>query len=193
MREYGLRSNLIKNVVGTETKGVSQREGSVVATIRYLIDGKVYSLDQKYEEEDLISPTIPINDAHLVLGLEPLETLRNIKYISEKTVVILNTHQVYPRNVIIKSVESKSYPSIAEIIELMDQFARRVVSMDFHEFSNARLKNSVYANSMILGAGAREFSGIFAKELLIEIINHFLKGSHENIEAFNIGYDLINI
>ncbi|MFX1239039.1 MAG: 2-oxoacid:acceptor oxidoreductase family protein, partial [Promethearchaeota archaeon] len=146
LREYGLRSNLIKNVVGTETKGVSQREGSVVATIRYLIDGKVYSLDQKYEEEDLISPTIPINDAHLVLGLEPLETLRNIKYISEKTVVILNTHQVYPRNVIIKSVESKSYPSIAEIIELMDQFARRVVSMDFHEFSNARLKNSVYAN-----------------------------------------------
>ena len=90
-----MRTALIKNVVGTETRGVSQREGSVTATARYLIDSKVYSLEQGYEVDDLISPLIPINDAHLVLGLEPLETIRNLKYISEATVVILNTHRQY--------------------------------------------------------------------------------------------------
>ncbi|MHA1338145.1 MAG: hypothetical protein ACTSPW_20820 [Promethearchaeota archaeon] len=48
-----MRVPFIKNVVGTETRGVSQREGSVTATARYLIDSRIYSLDQGYEIEDL--------------------------------------------------------------------------------------------------------------------------------------------
>ncbi|MBN1802416.1 MAG: 2-oxoacid:acceptor oxidoreductase family protein [Candidatus Lokiarchaeota archaeon] len=133
-----------------------------------------------------------MNDAHLVLGLEPLETLRNIKFISEKTVVILNTHENVPRSVILKSNQDVEYPKIAKIIEYMDQFARRVVSMDFHEFSKARLNHSVFQNSMILGVATKEFKEIFNKELMINVLNYFLKNSEENVKAFEIGYDLIN-
>ena len=100
LRQFGLKSPFIKSVVGTETRGVSQREGSVIATARYLIDSKIYNLDQGYEIDDLISPTIPINDAHIVIGLEPLETIRNLKFISEQTVVVLNTNKRYPRDVV---------------------------------------------------------------------------------------------
>ena len=107
LREYGMRTPFIKNVVGMETRGVSQREGSVSASARYLIDARLYTLGENYEIDDLISPVIPINDAHLVLGLEPLETIRNLKYISEQTLIILNTHKYYPRNVIIGSEKEK--------------------------------------------------------------------------------------
>ena len=121
-------------------------EGSVSATARFLIDGRLYSLEQNYNVDDLISPTIPINDSHLVLGLEPLETIRNIKYISEQTVVILNTHQNFPRNVIIGSEKEKKYPSNARILEILDELARKVVSMNFYELSNTRFNNPIYAN-----------------------------------------------
>ncbi|MEJ2252676.1 MAG: 2-oxoacid:acceptor oxidoreductase family protein, partial [Candidatus Lokiarchaeota archaeon] len=135
LREYGVRAPLIENVVGTETRGVSQREGSVNATVRYLLNNRLYSLDQHYKKEDLISPLIPINDAFLVLGLEPLETLRNLKYISEKTLIILNTHKRFPKNALLRKSASKSYPSTADIIEILDQFARRVIALDLNELS----------------------------------------------------------
>jgi indolepyruvate ferredoxin oxidoreductase beta subunit len=192
LRTYGMKSPFIKNVVGTETRGVSQREGSVSATARYLIDSRIYSLDQEYEIDDLISPIIPTNDAHLVFGLEPLETIRNLRYISEATVVILNTHRLYPRNVLISSEKEKKYPSNAEIIDILDQFARRTISMDFNELSKIRLNNSIYANIIILGVGVKEFREILNKDLMIKVLEEFFKGDNKNIEAFELGYNLIN-
>lgn len=194
LREYGVRAPLIENVVGTETRGVSQREGSVNATVRYLLNNRLYSLDQHYKKEDLISPLIPINDAFLVLGLEPLETLRNLKYISEKTLIILNTHKRFPKNALLRKSASKSYPSTADIIEILDQFARRVIALDLNELSEKKYKKSVYANIIALGICAREFRGIFQERILKPIINDFFKNfaPEINIDAFELGYNLIN-
>lgn len=192
LREYGLRSPLIKNVVGTETRGVSQREGSVTATARYLIDDRVYSLDQHYSPEDLVSPLIPINDAHLVFGLEPLETMRNLRFISEQTVVVLNTHRHFPRNVLTGSETEKEYPSVAKIVDLLDQFARRVVAADFNEIAKTRLKHSIYSNSMILGVGVNEFKEILDKNVFIELIKSSFKDVDQNLKAFEIGTNLIS-
>jgi len=192
LREYGMRTPFIKNVVGMETRGVSQREGSVSASARYLIDARLYSLGENYRVDDLISPVIPINDAHLVLGLEPLETIRNLKYISEQTLVILNTHKHYPRNVIIGSEKEKKYPSNAEILDILDQIARRVISLDFNELSENKFGNSIYANSIILGVGVKEFREIFFKDFIVELLKNFFKGSQENLDAFELGYNLIN-
>lgn len=192
LREHGLINATIKNVVGTESRGVSQREGSVTATARYLIDSRVYSLDQGYEYEDLISPVIPMNDAHLVLGLEPLETIRNLKYISEQTVVIVNTHNHYPRDVLIGTKGEKEYPSNARILNLLDQFARRVVSANFNELSESRFNNAIYANTILLGAAVKEFREIFYKDYIIDILKTTFKDSKENLEAFELGYSLIS-
>ena len=192
LREYGMRTPFIKNVVGMETRGVSQREGSVSASARYLIDDRLYSLGENYEADDLIYPVIPINDAHLVLGLEPLETIRNLKYISEQTLVIINTHNHYPRNVIIGSEMEKKYPSNAKILEILDQIARRVISLDFNELSKVKFGNSIYANSIILGVGVREFKEIFFKDIMFELLKEFFKDSQENLNAFDLGYNLIS-
>lgn len=190
--EYALASPMIENVVGTETRGVSQRGGSVTGTARYLIDKRIYSMDQGYETGELISPLIPMNDAHLVLGLEPLETIRNLKLISEQTVVILNTNKRYPRNVILGSEQkTQTYPSNARVINLLDQFARKTISMDFNELSKSQFNNSIYANILLLGVGAKEFKEIFLKETLREIIKKNLKNPEINLQAFELGYDLV--
>ena len=191
LREYGTKPPYIKNVVGMETRGVSQREGSVSASARYLIGG-LYSLGENYEVDDLISPVIPTNDAHLVLGLEPLETIRNLKFISEQTLVILNTHKHFPRNVLLGSEKGKKYPSTANILSILDQTARRVISLDFNELSKVNFNNSIYANIIILGVGVREFREVFFKNFMIEVLKENLKDSQKNLDAFELGYNLIS-
>ncbi|TXT58109.1 MAG: putative Indolepyruvate oxidoreductase subunit IorB [Promethearchaeota archaeon] len=190
LREYGMKADLIKNVVGTETRGVSQREGSVSATARFLIESRIYSFDEQYKSEDLISPLIPINDAHLVLGLEPLETVRNLKFISEQTLVIMNTHQLYPRSVIIDSTREKDYPSVAYIIDLLDQFARRIVALNVTELAQKKLGNSRYVNSIILGMATKEFQPIFIKKTIKKVLETFFGDPEKNIDAFDLGYSL---
>ena len=190
LREYGMRSHIIQNVVGTETRGVSQREGSVSATARYLIDTKIDLSEGNYSVDELISPLIPINDAHLVLGLEPLETLRNIKYLSNKTTVILNTHKNYPRNVITGSEKERTYPENNEIINTLNQLTKQIIPRDFNEIAKSKLNNSIYTNVVILGISVREYKDIFDKKLLIKVIKDFLEKDKTNIEAFEIGYNL---
>ena len=190
LREYGMRSHIIQNVVGTETRGVSQREGSVSATVRYLIDTKIDLSEGNYSVDELISPLIPINDAHLVLGLEPLETLRNIKYLSKKTTVILNTHKNYPRNVITGSEKERTYPENNEIINTLNQLTKQIIQRDFNEIAKSKLNNSIYTNVVILGISVREYKDIFDKKLLINVIKDFLEKDKTNIEAFEIGYNL---
>jgi len=152
----------------------------------------LYSLGENYEVDDLISPVIPTNDAHLVLGLEPLETIRNLKFISEQTLVILNTHKHFPRNVILGSEQEKKYPSTAKILSILDQIARRVISLDFNELSKTKFDNSIYANTIILGVGAREFREVFFKDFMIEVLKEKFKDSQKNLDAFELGYNLIS-
>jgi Pyruvate/2-oxoacid:ferredoxin oxidoreductase gamma subunit len=195
LRAYGLKCSIIQNVVGTETRGVAQREGSVVVTVRYLIETNIYSLGDNYDVDELISPLIPTNDAHIVLGLEPLETLRNLKYISEQTVVVLNTHEHYPKNIIINSkmekAEKEKYFSNKDTIDLLNQFARKVIALDFNLLSNVNLKSSIYFNIIALAVAVKEFREIFDKNLIIDILREYFKDAKENLNAFELGYNLI--
>ncbi len=191
LRAYAMKTHFIKNVVGTETKGVSQGN-SITATARYLIESRAYSLEQDYDIEDLISPKIPINDSHLVLGLEPLETIRNIKYISEKTFVIMNTHQIFPSNATTNSDKEKKYPSVADIIDILDQLARKTVSLDFNELSEVKFNDGKYANIILFGAGIKEFKFFFDKKLIKTILNEIYGQSKKGLEAFELGYSLID-
>lgn len=191
LRAYAMKTPFVKNVVGTETNKISP-DSSAVSTTRYFIEPRGYSLEQNYNSEDLISPKIPINDAHLVLGLEPLETIRNIKYISERTLVVLNTHQIFPRSMINGSEKCSKYPSVADIIDILDQFARKTVSLDFNELSEIKFNDGKYADLILFGAGVKEFKFFFDKKLIHNIITEIFGDSHKNLEAFELGYSLLD-
>ncbi|MDY6973667.1 MAG: 2-oxoacid:acceptor oxidoreductase family protein [Thermodesulfobacteriota bacterium] len=78
-----------------ETFGLSQRGGPVMSHIR--LSGSTNP-----------GPLIPPNTAHIIVGLEPLETIRILmEYGNEQTIIIANSRPIYPLNVIAGEV---AYP-----------------------------------------------------------------------------------
>ena len=192
LKEYGDRSILIEKVVGSTLDYESKKKRSKKAFVRYLIDSRIYSLDQNYTIEDLNSSKIPIRDAHLVFGLEPLETLKNLKYISEKTVVILNTHQIDFKQSTQDSKKKIIYPSIAQIVDILDQLARKVFALDFSELSINCFNTPNYSTIIALGVGVKEFRDIFYEKLMLTILREFHEDSSRDIRAFELGTSLID-
>ena len=114
-----------------------------------------------------------------------------MKYISKNTVVILNTHRYYPRNVITGSEKEKKYPSNEEIINILNPLAKQIISNNFNKISKSKLENSIFANIIVLGVGIKEYSEIFDKEILKKILSDFFEGDEKNLEAFELGYNFI--
>ena len=69
------------NVVNTETKGAAQRGGSVLSHVR-IGDGEIFS------------PLVPVGQADVLLGFEPLEALRYINLLNKEGKFIINTAAV---------------------------------------------------------------------------------------------------
>jgi len=83
-----------------ETYGASQRGGSVMSHIRL-------------SSQKQLSPLIPQGKADVVLGLEPVESLRVLTgYGYRDTAVITNTRPIYPTDV---TSGDETYPEMEEI------------------------------------------------------------------------------
>ncbi len=83
-----------------ETFGAAQRGGAVFSAVR---------ISKKRE----YGPLIPDGKANLILGLEPLETLRMVqKYANPDTVCISNVYPVIPAGV---SANREVYPDIGQL------------------------------------------------------------------------------
>ena len=88
--------------------------------------------------------------------------------------------------------DDEKSPRPKDILDILDQIARRVISMNFKDYSTTKLKNSIYSNVIMLGLAVREFDVIFnEKELMITILRDFFGDSKENLDAFEMGFNLI--
>ncbi|MFW6056392.1 MAG: indolepyruvate oxidoreductase subunit beta [Chloroflexota bacterium] len=82
-----------------ETFGAAQRGGAVFSAVR---------ISEKRE----YGPLIPEGKAHIIVGLEPLETLRLAhKYANQDTLCISNTYPVTPAGV---AANRETYPDLDE-------------------------------------------------------------------------------
>ncbi len=115
------------NVTIAETHGLSQRGGSLVVHIR-LGEGE--------------SPLIPKGAAHLIIGLEALETARYIEYANKNSTIIMNEF-LWPPPL------SKT-PSIKDIIENIRKNAKLYV-VDANSIALKETGLIVTANTVILG------------------------------------------
>lgn len=73
-----------KKVRTSETIGMAQRGGCVVSHVRY--------------GGDIDSPLIPLHSADVIIAFEPAEAVRNIEYLSDDGVVIVNKRAIMPIN-----------------------------------------------------------------------------------------------
>ncbi|MFX1579833.1 MAG: indolepyruvate oxidoreductase subunit beta [Promethearchaeota archaeon] len=119
----------LRPVVG-DTFGASRRGGSVMTHIRI-------------GERDW-GPLIPRGEADVILGFEPVETLRAVvRYASEKTIAIMSKMPIPPSNV---TSGDLSYPDIDDITRELKFICGKVHVLDtepvLEEIGSTRVLNS---------------------------------------------------
>lgn len=119
-----------------ETFGASQRGGSVMSHVR--ISSKA-----------TLSPQIPVHRAHMVVSLEPMETLRVLKDYGNKDIcVIWNTRPTHPIGVISGRLD---YPSMAEMENRIKELSRCSWFFDATDMAT-RIGDPIFANIIMAGA-----------------------------------------
>jgi indolepyruvate ferredoxin oxidoreductase beta subunit len=119
-----------------ETYGASQRGGAVMSHLRI-------SQDAQY------GPLIPEGGAHVILGLEPLETLRVLaQYGNPEVTVIANSRPVHPLAVTTGAAE---YPSREQVAGILDQLSSRAWLIDATDIA-LDLGAGILTNVIMLGA-----------------------------------------
>ncbi len=119
-----------------ETYGASQRGGAVMSHVRI-------SHTAGY------GPLIPEGTAHVILGLEPLETLRVLaQYGNPDVVVIANSRPVQPLAV---STGAARYPERDQILGTLRQLSARSALIDATDIA-LELGAGILANVVMLGA-----------------------------------------
>ncbi len=119
-----------------ETFGLSQRGGPVMSHIRL-------SKERHY------GPLIPPNMAHVVIGLEPLETIRILlEYGNEETIFVVNSRPIHPLNVIAGDVE---YPDPEKIRSVIAESGGALCWLDATKMA-VELGDPILLNMIMLGA-----------------------------------------
>ncbi len=127
------------DVVSGQLHGMAQRGGAVQASV--IIDGG-------------ICPVIPSGRADVVLGFEPVETVRAMPFVSSDTLVITNTTPVLPFVLAQQAVGKNGggqYPDVDQLVAAVRSVASRVFALDVARL--AQEAGSVKAlNMVMLGA-----------------------------------------
>jgi indolepyruvate ferredoxin oxidoreductase beta subunit len=162
-----------------ETFGLSQRGGPVMSHIRL-------SKERNY------SPIIPPNMAHILIGLEPLESLRILKeYGNEKTTFIINSRPIYPLNVISGEAE---YPDPEWIRATLTECGGSVFWLEATPMA-VDLGGPIMLNMIMLGALCKlpDFP-IGADDIKTVLEDIFPESKLEpNFRALEIGGGLIRV
>ncbi len=119
-----------------ETFGLSQRGGAVMSHVRI-------------SKNKNCGPLVPPNMAHIVIGLEPLETLRILsEYGNRDALFLVNSRPIYPLNVIAGEVE---YPDADWIKDTLLKSVKNLYWMD-GTAKAIELGGPIMLNMIMLGA-----------------------------------------
>ncbi|MFB3853044.1 MAG: indolepyruvate oxidoreductase subunit beta [Vicinamibacterales bacterium] len=150
----------------SEVHGMSQRGGAVVAHLR-LSDGPVAS--------DLI----PLGTARMILAMEPLESLRYLRYLASDGAITTSKNPL---------VNIPDYPPIEDLLERIRRVPGSVLVDSEHL---ARAAGSARATNMVMVGAASSRLPIDAGTLQREITAMFeRKGAkvvEANLKAFHAG------
>jgi indolepyruvate ferredoxin oxidoreductase beta subunit len=163
------------NVRVSEIHGMAQRGGAVTSHVRM--------------GERVLSPTILEGRADILLGFEPLETIRNLKFVSERTLVIMSDERIPPTELAAKEI---SYPSSEEIVKKINLFTRKLIIVQTERL--AREAGSILArNAILLGAVAAVEENPLKTESLIEGLKELVPAKHleTNLRAFKLGFEYV--
>ncbi|MCW4052810.1 MAG: indolepyruvate oxidoreductase subunit beta [Candidatus Bathyarchaeota archaeon] len=155
------------NVRVSELHGMAQRGGAVVTHVRV--------------GDKALAPTILDGTADVIVGFEPMETLRNIRYVSQETIIVMNTHPY--------KIGGAKYPAVEEIIDKTRFFTKKLVKINALALSE-QAGASVTQNAVMLGAlaatGKLQLEVSHVRKALKELVpKRFVD---VNLRAFDLGW-----
>lgn len=160
-----------------ETYGASQRGGSVMSHVRV-------SADQE------LSVLIPSGEAHMIIGFEPLETLRIArKYANSNSIIVYDPRPVYPLGVL---QGSQSYPGLQEITAAIQSLSARAFAVPAAQIA-MDAGDARAANIALLGAFAQLPGAPLSREDLEAILSQRFRGGvlELNQKAFARGCEAV--
>lgn len=160
-----------------ETYGASQRGGSVMSHVR------VSTAKQ-------CGPLVPLNEAHIIVGFEPIETLRIARdYGNRETKVIFEPRPNYPLGVLSGQAQ---YPDIADIERELRELCGSVQLIDATKMAIAA-GNPQAANITLMGALTALPEVPLSDTDYDEVLKTRFKGAvlELNQKVFSLGYALM--
>jgi indolepyruvate ferredoxin oxidoreductase beta subunit len=160
-------------VVVSEIHGMAQRGGVVESAVLL---------------GSLRSPTIADGEADILMGFEPLETIRALRKCSERSLVISSTSPIVPFTV---ACGKACYPDVAEMMATVTKRVARLVAFDARTL--ARQAGAELAiNTVLLGTLMRHGNLPFGRDVVERAIRLRTKGSvlDVNLKAFELGYEV---
>jgi indolepyruvate ferredoxin oxidoreductase, beta subunit len=161
-----------------DTFGASQRGGSVMSHLRI-------------SAKSSWSPQIPLGKAHMIVSMEPSETIRALRdYGNPEVKVITNTRPLFPIGV---NAGNLQYPAADEIESWINEMSAEAWFLDATEEA-LKMGNPVLGNVILAGAlaGTRELPlqrDIFERTMAERFSGDAL---NKNLAAFDYGMRYVN-
>lgn len=165
------------NVRVSEIHGMAQRGGAVVSNIRI--------------GEKVLASTVLDGQADVLLGFEPLETLRNLRVVSERTLVLMSDEKIPPTEL---SAKKMKYPCMAGVLAKIRRFTKKVIVVETVKLAK-EAGNILTENVVLIGALAATENWPIKKESLKEALRELVPARYlqVNVKAFELGYDYVKM
>jgi indolepyruvate ferredoxin oxidoreductase beta subunit len=156
------------HVKKSEVHGMSQRGGDVISTVRY--------------GAEVFSPLPALHDTEYILAFEKLEALRNINYLSEKGIILVNDFEWQPLPV---AAGLDKYPQNIE--SQLKKLAAEVVLIPATRLA-IELGNEKASNVILIGLLASRMD--IERQLWLDVIEKKVPPRFKdlNLQAFETGF-----
>jgi len=134
---------------------------------------------------DVTSPIVSDGEADVLVGFEPLETLRALRKCNKETLVITNTHPLPPFTV---SVGQGTYPPLDQMIALIEKKVGKVIALDGNALAG-EAGNPLSLNMVMLGALIGSGAVPIAEDDMKKAVGASTKKAflESNLKAFDLG------
>jgi indolepyruvate ferredoxin oxidoreductase beta subunit len=164
-----------KGVWVSEIHGMAQRGGIVTTSLRI---------------GDVFSPSIADGSADVILSMEPVEALRQLKKLSKVGIIVTDQNPVIPFEV---TLGNSNYPPLAKVFEELANHSKKLIKIDTLTLAK-KAGSPITRNVVLLGtlAGAKVLP--FDRDFLIQAIKERFppKLIKQNMKAFDLGFEVVN-
>ena len=137
---------------------------------------------------DVTSPIVSEAEADVLIGFEPLETMRALGKCNVDSLVITNTQPLPPFTV---SVGQGVYPPVDEVLDRIRTKVNNVIALNGNELAE-EAGNPLSLNMVMLGALIGSGSVPISPEAMKETISTSTKKAflESNLKAFDLGWEV---